>query len=116
MPRGRRRANCGRKKGSENKRPRMLAIDAVHPWDLARQYTEVSLNTLDEVARTSRSDTARVSASTALLDREFDKSTVQVDVSARSLVHVAFRSEAELRQALIDRGFPERLFSDNATP
>lgn len=110
MPRGGRRANSGRKTGSRNKRlRRMLAIDAFRLSELTRQHTEDAIKALVEIVRTSRSEAARVSAAMALLDRSYGKPTVQVDVSARSRVDVVYRSEAEFRQALIDRGLPERL-------
>ena len=66
--------------------------------------------------RTSRSDVARISAATALLDRGWGKPTVQVDVSTRSRVDVVYRSEAEFRQALIDRGLPPRLLPPTLAP
>ena len=57
MPRGGRRPNSGRKKGSKNNRlRRMLAIDAVHVSELARQHTEDAVKTLVEIARKSRSE------------------------------------------------------------
>jgi|HubBroStandDraft_6_1064221.scaffolds.fasta_scaffold67085_2 hypothetical protein len=117
MPRGGRRPNSGRRKGSKNKRlRRMLAIDGVHVSELARQHTEEAVRELVEVMRTSKSEPARISAATALLDRGWGKPTVQVDVSARSRVDLVYRSEAEFRQALIDRGLPPRLLPPTLVP
>ena len=113
MPRGRRRADSGRKKGSKNKRlRRMLAIDAFTFRNWLR-----SIPRLDS----TRSTRLHAQAGELPLQRlrsigSSGKSTVQVDVSARDRVHVASRSEVELRQGLIDHGHPERLFSDNAAP
>ena len=110
MSRGGKRANSGRKRGSRNKRVRrMVAIDAFRLSELTRQYSEDAIKALVEIVRTSRSEAARVSAAVALLDRSYGKPKVQMDVSARSRVDVVYRSEAEFRQALIDRGLPERL-------
>jgi hypothetical protein len=103
--------------GSKNKRlRRMLAIDGVHVSELARQHTEEAVRELVEVMRTSKSEPARISAATALLDRGWGKPTVQVDVSARSRVDLVYRSEAEFRQALIDRGLPPRLLPPTLVP
>ena len=41
--------------------------------DLAREYTEVALRTLVEVCRRGDSDSSRVSAANALLDRGYGK-------------------------------------------
>jgi hypothetical protein len=117
MPRGGRRPNSGRKLGSKNNRlRRMVAVDGVHLSELARQYTEEAIKALVMTIRTTKSEVARVSAATALLDRAYGKPPVQVDVSARGRVDVIYRSEAEFRQALIDRGLPERLLPPTLAP
>ena len=117
MPRGGWRPNSGRRKGSKNKRlRRMFAIDRVHAPEPARQHTEESLQELVKIRRTSKSEFLRMSAATALLDRGWGKPTVQVDVSARSRVDLVYRSEAEFRQALIDRGVPPRLLPPTLAP
>ena len=116
MPRGGRRPNSGRKKGSKNKRLRRLfAIDAVQS-ELARQYTGDAIKALVKTARTSKSEAARVSTANPLLDRGYGRPPVQVDIPARGGVDVVYRSEAELRQALIDRGLPERLLPPTLAP
>jgi hypothetical protein len=117
MPRGGRRPNSGRKSGSKNKRlRRMLAIDGVHLSELARQYSEEAIKALVKTVRTTKSEAARVSAATALLDRAYGKPSVQVDVSARGRVDLVYRSEAEFRQALIDRGIPVGLLPTLLAP
>jgi hypothetical protein len=94
----------------------MFATDRVHVSELARQHTERAVKELAEIMRTSRSEFARMSAATALLDRGWGKPTVQVDISARSHVDFVYRNEAEFRQALIDRGLPPRLLPPTLVP
>ena len=45
----------------------------IHLSELAKTYTEEALETLVDVARNGRTDTARVSAANALLDRAYGK-------------------------------------------
>jgi hypothetical protein len=114
MSRGGRRPNSGRRAGSKN-RSRMLA-SGVHLSELARQYTEDAVGALVEIVRSGVSDAARISAANALLDRAYGKPPVQVDVTSRGRVDVIYRSEAEFRQALIDRGLPPRLLPPTLAP
>ena len=47
----------------------------------SRKYAGLALQTLVEIARNGRSDTARISASTALLDRGFGRPARSVDLN-----------------------------------
>lgn len=47
--------------------------------DLAREYTEVAIETLAQVAQVGESEAARVSAATALLDRGWGKPAQPLD-------------------------------------
>ena len=47
----------------------------------SRKYAGLALRTLAEIARNGRSDTARISASTALLDRGFGRPAQSVDLN-----------------------------------
>jgi hypothetical protein len=47
----------------------------------SRKYAGLPLRTLAEIARNGRSDTARISASTALLDRGFGRPAQSVDLN-----------------------------------
>jgi len=53
------------------------------PWrikELARQYTETAIETLVEIARSGSSESARVAAAVAILDRGWGKPPVQVQM------------------------------------
>jgi hypothetical protein len=77
---GGKRAGAGRKKGS---RDRATIEQKGTLEEIARSYTEEALNVLLQVARSSSSDAARVSAASAILDRGYGKphqgSTVILD-------------------------------------
>ena len=53
-----------------------------HLWikELARQYTETAIETLVEIARSGSSESARVAAAVAILDRGWGKPPVQVQM------------------------------------
>jgi hypothetical protein len=117
MARGGKRPGAGRPKGRKNKKPRrILAIESASVVELARQHSVDAIEALAHIALNGRSENARVSAANALLDRGYGRPPMQVDVSARGRVDVVYRSEAELRQALIDRGLPERLLPPTLAP
>jgi hypothetical protein len=110
MARGGRRPGAGRPRGRKNKRPpgNSITLEA-SVAELARQHTVDAIKSLASIALTGKSENARVSAATALLDRGYGRPPMQVDVSARSQVDVIHRGEAEFRKALIDRGIPANL-------
>ena len=70
MARGGFREGAGRPVGSTNK---SSPQQSQRLSELAKTYTEEALETLVDVARNGRTDTARVSAANALLDRAYGK-------------------------------------------
>jgi hypothetical protein len=113
MARGGARPGAGRPKGRRNKRLRRIpAVDGASITELARQRSPAMIDSLTEIARTGKNESARVSAAIAVLDRGCGKPPMQVDVSKRTHVEIALRSPAELRQALIERGIPESLLPE----
>lgn len=79
MPRGGYRPGAGRPSGSPNKstteQTRCIS-------ELARSYTKEALATLLDVARHGRTDAARVTAATALLDRGYGRPHTNSDSTA----------------------------------
>lgn len=59
--------------------------------ELARTHTEAALNTLLDVARNGRTDAARVSAATAILDRGYGKASVRQEESIVDLPPVVIQ-------------------------
>ena len=68
------REGAGRPSGSANK---SSPQQSQRLSELAKAYTEEALQTLVDVARHGRTDAARVSAATALLDRGYGKPAVK---------------------------------------
>ena len=64
--RGGKRPNSGRKPGAVSKEKRILA-------EMAMDYAEAALTTLSEVMRLGQSESARVTAANAILDRAYGK-------------------------------------------
>jgi len=102
MPRGGTRIGAGRPKGRSNKRPKGSVRLAV----MAEPYAAEALDVLVNVMRSSKSDTARITASCAILDRRYGRPAAQVDVNRRSEVEVTYHSIAELRAAALADGIP----------
>ncbi len=70
MGHGGKRVGAGRRVGSKNR----ATVEARATLEeLARQYTDIALNTLRDAAANSESDSAKVAAATALLDRGYGK-------------------------------------------
>ena len=88
MPRGGKRAGAGRKKGSNDRKPRsppVIIAKAQEKRELreaARQYTGEALRTLAAICNEGQSEAARVSAACALLDRGYGKPTQQVETGS----------------------------------
>ena len=88
MPRGGKREGAGRKKGSQDRRPRsspIIIANAQEKRELreaAREYTERALKTLAAICSEGQSEAARVSAACALLDRGYGKPTQQVETGS----------------------------------
>lgn len=70
--RGGARPGAGRPKGSKNRVPG-------HVRELARQYTEQAVEELAKLARSARSESARVMAINSLLDRAWGKAPQPID-------------------------------------
>lgn len=68
------RPGAGRPKGAPNKAGRELR-------ELAQQYTETALAALVKIAKTGESESARVSAATALLDRGYGRPAQAIEHS-----------------------------------
>lgn len=77
--RGGKRPGAGRKKGSLD---RATIAQKGTLEELARSYTEAALKTLVDIATTSESDSARVSAAVAILDRGYGKPRQAVEHSS----------------------------------
>ena len=88
MARGGKREGAGRKKGSEDRRPRsspVIIATAQQKRELreaAREFTDDALKTLAEICKEGQSESARVSAACALLDRGYGKPTQQVETGS----------------------------------
>ena len=88
MPRGGKRAGAGRKKGSQDRRPRsspIIIANAQEKRELreaAREYTERALKTLATICSEGQSEAARVSAACAFLDRGYGKPTQHVETGS----------------------------------
>jgi len=88
MARGGKREGAGRKKGSKDRKPRsspVIIAPAQEKRELreaARQFTDDALKTLAAICNGGQSETARVSAACALLDRGYGKPTQQVETGS----------------------------------
>jgi hypothetical protein len=112
--------------------PNPGSSDSIAPNDIkvaefARRYTTEALETLAFIMRHDESSSIQMAAACHLLEFGHGRPPVQVDISTSAQVeHVIYKSEAEFRQALLDRGIPARLLppplpidvteSDAATP
>jgi hypothetical protein len=92
----------GRPKGVPNKVNRELA-------SAAQEYTEEALEILIKVARSGRSEAARVAAACAILDRGHGRPRQMIDANVKGqltleqLVLGSYKTEAE--QALVEHQF-----------
>ena len=78
MSRGGFRKGAGRPAGSINK---SSSAQTERLSELAKTYTEEALETLVDVARNGRTDSARVAAANAILDRAYGKCTTAQESS-----------------------------------
>ena len=83
MALGGRRPGAGRPKGSKNRANKELR-------DAARIYTEDALKTLAHIAQKGESETARVQASVALLDRGWGKPKAQIEAEMNNELQIRF--------------------------
>lgn len=68
--RGGKRQGAGRKKGSV---ARATAVHKATLGELARQYTDIAMATLASISRSGESESSRVAASVAILDRGYGR-------------------------------------------
>ena len=94
MARGGFREGAGRPSGSTNK---SSPAQSKRLSELAKTYTNEALETLVEVARNGRTDAARVSAASALLDRAYGRPNI-----------TEARSFTDLPPMVIELTSPER--------
>ena len=93
MARGGKRNGAGRPKGSRNQVTRDVGI-AIST--AARGYSAEALETLVDVARNGSSDSARVAAANALLDRGFGRTAQGYDLIPLSAVDDMQRGMADV--------------------
>lgn len=94
MGHGGSRTGSGRKPGSAPKaEPHQKAALA----DLAQHHTESAICALVEVATNGRSEAARVTAATALLDRAYGRPPQALDVDLEARLRALEEAEARLR-------------------
>ena len=70
MPSGGKRPGSGRRKGTPNKATKEVRDNIA---ELAREYAPSAMQTLNEICVTGQTESARVSAATAILDRAYGK-------------------------------------------
>lgn len=83
MALGGRRPGAGRPRGSKNKAGKELR-------DLARSYTAQALETLAHIAQKGESESARVQAASALLDRAWGKPRATVEAELNNEIQIKF--------------------------
>jgi hypothetical protein len=90
MARGGRRKGAGRKPGAKDKRPRgspVIIAPAQERRELreaAREFTDDALTALVKICRGGQSESARVAAANALLDRGYGKPVQTIDSTVRT--------------------------------
>jgi hypothetical protein len=111
MPRGGKRIGAGRKRGSTSKRD----TAGVRLSLVAQEHTAEAIQALLDVMKNGKSEGARASAACAVLDRGYGRPATQVEFVEPD-EPVSYRTVAEIKQEMIDRGFsPEyfRLMADD---
>jgi hypothetical protein len=78
MPRGGRRPGAGRPAGSQN---RDTAASRAALADLVAGHVETAIATLAQIAKSGESESARVSAATAILDRAYGRPGQAVEIT-----------------------------------
>jgi hypothetical protein len=112
---GGKRKGAGRPKGAVDAQPRFRIAKSLslQKWEFAKyalQYAYKALDVLVEVAEDVEAPAAaRVSAAAKILDRALGKAPEHVDVTALHHTEIVYRSAAEIKQELINRGVPEFL-------
>ena len=93
MPRGGKRAGSGRPAGSRNRATREISVAISKA---AREYSAEALETLVDVARNGSTDSARVAAANALLDRAYGRTAQGFDLIPISTVADLQRKMADV--------------------
>jgi len=83
MPRGGKRPGAGRPAGSQNKD---TAASRAALADLVAGHVEIAIATLAAIAKTGESESARVAAATAILDRAYGRPGQSVEVTDKTPV------------------------------
>lgn len=109
---GGKRAGAGRPKGAVDAQPRFRIAKSLslQRWEFAKYalpYVDKMLDVLVEVANNAEApEAARVKAAAKILDIALGKAPQHGDVSAVHHTEIVYRSAAEIRQELINRGVP----------
>jgi hypothetical protein len=112
---GGKRKGAGRPKGAVDAQPRFRSAKSlsVPKWEFAKKaqrHVDQMLDALVAVAEDVEApEAARVSAADKILDRAVGKAPKHVDVAALHHTEIVYRSAAQIRQELRDRGVPEGL-------
>jgi hypothetical protein len=110
---GGKRKGAGRPKGAVDAQPRFRIAKSLssQKWEFAKRALQYADEALDRVAEIMRDveapEAARLSAARIILDRALGKAPEHVDVTALHHTEIVYRSAAEIRQELLDRGVPE---------
>jgi transposase-like protein len=107
------REGAGRPAGSVEKvmRPSKLSL-AERKWDYAEKafdYAEEALDVLAELMRSSEVDSVKLGAVREILNRALGKAPQHIDITALRHTEIVYRSAAQIRQSLLDRGVPKVL-------
>jgi transposase-like protein len=107
------REGAGRPAGGVEKvmRPSKLSL-AERKWDYAEKafdYAEEALDVLAELMRSSEVDSVKLEAVREILNRALGKAPQHIDITALRHTEIVYRSAAQIRQSLLDRGVPKVL-------
>ena len=104
---GGKRKGAGRPKGAVDAQPRFRIAKslALQKWEFAKNAQQYA----DKMLEVEAPEAARVSAAGKVLDRALGKAPGHGDVTALHHTEIVYRSAAEIRQELINRGVPEVL-------
>jgi hypothetical protein len=97
--RGGKRPGAGRKKGAKDK---ATIEQKATLEELARSHTETAINVLVQVAKSSESDAARVSAASVILDRGYGKSRQAIELTGKDGGSIK-TEEVSARETILDR-------------
>jgi hypothetical protein len=112
---GGKRKGAGRPKGAVDAQPRyrIAKSRSLPKWEFAKHAQQYAYRALDRLVAVAENveapEAARVSAADKILDRALGKAPEHGDVTALRHTEIVYRSAAEIRQELINRGVPEVL-------